>query len=513
MWQTLAVIAVGSFMVVLDTTIVNIALPRIITVFGSTVDESQLVLTGYMLALAVIMPCTQFLSQTFGSKRLYLFTIVMFTIGSMLCGVAWSVPTLIFARILQGLGGGMIQPLGMAMLFRVTPPERRGSVMGIFALPVMVAPILGPTMGGYLTEFVSWRWVFFMNVPAGILALVLGSAFLRETAIRKGLAFDFVGFVLAACSTAPALLAFEDVPSKGFSDLEVLGKLLFSLTALSIFIWWELRVPQPLLNLRLFAIPAFSIGAVVNLVSTSALFGAIFLLPVFLQNVRGLGPMETGLLLFPQALASAASMIIGGRLYDKVGARPLIVFGFLLLAAVTYQLSFLDTTTSDDTIRWTLLLRGVSMGFAMMPAMTVWMASAPASETQAASALQNVLRQVFGAFGTAMFAALLQDRIRFHSVSMAMFATPDMPAIAKLLGQMSQFALSHGLTEMQGRAMAIGQLYGQIQLSAAVKAFDDCFLAAAIACALGIFPALLLRNAPRPKMAAAPAKSHEPIEM
>src|SRR5438045_2276652 len=155
MWQVVMVLAVGSFMVVLDTTIVNIALPKIITVFGSSVDESQLVLTGYMLALAIIMPCTQYLSQTFGTKRLYLFTIVMFTLGSMLCGVAWSVPSLVFARVLQGLGGGMIQPLGMGMLFQVTPPQRRGAVMGIYALPVMVAPILGPTLRGSLTQYVT----------------------------------------------------------------------------------------------------------------------------------------------------------------------------------------------------------------------------------------------------------------------------------------------------------------------------------------------------------------------
>ena len=497
MWQVVMVLSVGSFMVVLDTTIVNIALPRIITVFGSTVDESQLVLTGYMLALAIIMPCTQYLGQTFGTKRLYLFTIMMFTLGSMLCGAAWSVPSLVVARVLQGLGGGMIQPLGMGLLFQVTPPQRRGAVMGIYALPVMVAPILGPTLGGYLTEYVSWRWVFYLNVPAGALALLLGTALLRETPTRKGLKFDYVGFVLAALSTAPVLLAFEKVPTDGFGDPGVLLRFAISVISLPLFVWWELRAEQPLLNLRLFAIPAFSMGAFVNFVTSSALFGAIFLLPVFLQNLRGLGAMESGLLLFPQAIASAFSVIIGGRLYDKVGARPLVVFGFVMLGIATWLLSGLNMETSDTSIRLILLMRGGSMGFAMMPAMTAWMAAAPQSQTQAASALQNVLRQVYGAFGTAIFATLLQSRIKWHAQTMSMFLTPDMPAVQKLFGQAQQYALAHSIPLLQAKTLAAAQLMGQLQIAASVRGFDDCFLVAAAACFAGIVPALFLKGATR----------------
>lgn len=509
MWQAAICISLGSFMVVLDTTIVNIALPRIITIFGSTVDEAQLVLTGYMLALAIIMPCTQYLSTTFGSKRLYLFSIVMFTLGSMLCGAAWSVPSLIVARVIQGLGGVMIQPLGMGMLFRVTPPERRGSVMGLFALPVMVAPILGPTLGGYLTEYVSWRWVFYLNVPAGALALFMGATLLRETPTRRGLPFDLPGFVLAALSTAPILLAFEDAPTKGFSDTGVVLKLLVAAVAFPVFVWWELRTKDPLLNLRLFKIPAFTVGGVVNFVTSTALFGAIFLLPVFLQNVRGLGAMESGLLLFPQAIASALSVTVGGRLYDKVGPRPLVIFGFCMLATATWLLSRIDVTTSDTTIRLILLLRGASMGFAMMPSMTAWMAAAPQSQTQAASALQNVLRQVYGAFGTAIFATVLQDRIKFHVATTSMFLSPDQPAVAKLMGQAQQFALAHAMPLAQAKTLVVAQLMGQVQLASAVRAFDDCFLLAAAACVIGIGPALFLKAGAR---AAGPGHRPEPVE-
>jgi EmrB/QacA subfamily drug resistance transporter len=505
-WRALAVIALGSFMVVLDTTIVNIALPRVITIFGSTVEQGQLVLTGYMLALAVVMPATAYLGQTYGTKRVYLVTLALFVIGSALCGLAWSVPSLIVARVLQGLGGGMIQPLGMGVLFRIAPPERRGSVMAIFALPVMVAPILGPTLGGYLVEYVDWRWVFFLNLPFGVLGLFLGMLLLEETPTRAGVPFDLVGFLLAATFSAAALLAMEEAARDGFGEPAVVLKLALAAVALPIFVWWELRTPHPLLALRLFAIPAFSIGALVNFVTTMALFGAIFLLPVFLQNLRGMGAMQTGLLLFPQALASAFSVVLGGRLYDKVGARPLIVFGLAGLGLSTWLLSAIDVTTPDSTIRWMLLLRGGSIGFAMMPAMTAWMAAAPVSQTQDASALNNVLRQVFGAASTALFASVLQSRIDYHQATLSMFVTPDMPAVARLLGEAQRIVTAQGLPLSQATTMVAAQLTGQVRLAAAVRGFDDCFLIAAAACLLGILPALFLRAAPR-------ATAHaEPVE-
>src|SRR5262245_54515392 len=347
MWQALAVISLGMFMVVLDTTIVNIALPRITVIFSASVDQAQLVLTGYMLALAVVTPTTAYLSMTFGSKKLYLFTLFMFTLGSLLCGLAWSLPSLIVARVIQGLGGGMIQPLGMATLFRITPPERRGAVMGMFALPVMVAPILGPTLGRYLVEYVDWRRVFFLNLPVGALALFLGTVLLRETPTMPSLRFDLPGFLLAALFSCAVLLAMNDAPDVGWSDPAVIAKLWIGAASLGAFIWWELRTQQPLLNLRLFAIPMFSVGALVNFVNTVGLFGAIFLLPVFLQNLRGLGAMQTGLLLFPQALASGVSVVLGGRIYDKVGPRPPVIAGLIVLGVSTWLLSRLDLATSD----------------------------------------------------------------------------------------------------------------------------------------------------------------------
>src|SRR5215813_2041117 len=197
-WQVLICAIVGTFMVMLDQTVVNIALPKITTVFGVGVHETQLVVTSYMLALAVIMPATGYLSDTFGTKRLYLITMALFTGGSLLCGLAWNNTSLVAFRIIQGLGGGMMTPLGMTMLFQVVPPHRRNAIMGIYGLPLILAPVLGPTVGGYLVEYVDWRLIFTLNVPIGIVGILLGSAWLRETELIRGLKFDVRGFLLSA---------------------------------------------------------------------------------------------------------------------------------------------------------------------------------------------------------------------------------------------------------------------------------------------------------------------------
>src|SRR5438132_1436867 len=223
-WQVLICAVVGTFMVMLDQTVVNIALPKITTVFGVGVHETQLVVTSYMLALAVIMPATGYLSDTFGTKRLYLITMALFTGGSLLCGLAWNNPSLVAFRVIQGLGGGMMSPLGMTMLFQVVPPNRRNTIMGFFGLPLMLAPVLGPTLGGYLVEYIDWRVIFTLNVPIGVLGLFMGATMLRETAHVPGLKFDLRGFVLSAVGFSAILLGLSDVASDGWTSSGVLIK-------------------------------------------------------------------------------------------------------------------------------------------------------------------------------------------------------------------------------------------------------------------------------------------------
>src|SRR5499427_1919035 len=236
-WMVVICTIFGTLMTMLDSTIVNIALPKITTVFGVGVHETQLVVTSYMLALAVIMPATGFLSDTYGTKRLYLITMALFTGGSLLCGLAWNNTSLVAFRIIQGLGGGMVMPLSMAMLFQVTPPNRRNTIMGFFGLPLMLAPVLGPTLGGYLVEFVDWRVIFTLNVPIGVLGLFLGFTLLRETKRVPGLKFDLRGFVLSAIGFSALLLGFSDAATDGWTSPGILLRFGIGLSALAVWVW------------------------------------------------------------------------------------------------------------------------------------------------------------------------------------------------------------------------------------------------------------------------------------
>ncbi|MCL5961739.1 MAG: DHA2 family efflux MFS transporter permease subunit [Chloroflexi bacterium] len=493
-WQALSVVIVGSFMVMLDTTIVNIALPRITVVFGASVDRSQLILTGYMLALAVVMPAAGYLTDTFGTKRVYLAVMGLFTLGSALCGVSWDVNSLVFFRVIQGLGGGMLMPLGMTIIYKTVPPQQRGTVMGVFGLPLILAPVLGPTLGGYLVEYVDWRVIFTLNIPVGLLGLLLGATLLQETETRPGLRFDIPGFLLSAVGFGSLLLGLSRGAADGWTSPMIVAYLFAGIAALLIWAIVELDAEVPLLELRVLKDTTYSLATAVTFISTMAMFSSMFLLPLFLQNLRGLGALESGLLTFPQAVASGVMMPISGRLFNRVGPRPLVVSGLIVMAYSTWRLAALNLATSDDELRLMLILRGAGMGLLMMPAMTAAMNTVPPHLVARASSLTNVLRQLFGSFGTAIFATLLQTRTNFHSGMLAQTVTPDSFAVQNAMAGIQQALIHQGLPLAQAKAgalMALGQL---VAMGAAVRAYDDAFLVAAILSLLGVVPALFLTS-------------------
>ncbi len=491
-WQALMVVMVGSFMVMLDTTIVNIGLPKIITVFHAPVDTAQFVLTGYMIALAIVMPATGYLTDTYGTKRIYLLSMLFFTAGSALCGLAWDVPSLVLFRVLQGLGGGMLMPLGMTIIFKTVPPDQRGLVTGVFGLPLLVAPVVGPTLGGYLVEYVDWRVIFTLNIPIGALGLLLGSSLLRETERRLDLAFDRRGFVLSGVGFSMLLYALSQAPDSGWGAPHIVAMLGGGVLLLLLWTDVELTESQPLLELRVFKSTSYALATSVNFIVTAGMFSSMFLLPIFLQNLKGLGAMQTGLIMFPQALAAGVTMPISGRLFDRLGPRPLMIVGLLLMGYATWQLSFLDLSTSDSAIRSVFIIRGLAMGLVTMPAMTVAMNSLPPELVARGSSLTNVLRQLFGAFGTAIFATLLHSRQTFHQAMLAQTLTPDLPGVRMALATVQQALLHQGATLQEAKMGAVVALYNQVAVSSAVRSFDDCFLVAAAICLVGVVPALFL---------------------
>jgi EmrB/QacA subfamily drug resistance transporter len=498
-WRVLIVVSIGTFMVVLDTTIVNVALSKIAAYLNTSTDEADFILTGYLLAVAVMIPATTYLSQRLGMKRAYLASLTGFTVGSALCAMAPSLTFLEGARVLQGLGGAMIQPLGQAMLFQVAPPEQRGKLIGLYGLTLTLGPVLGPTLGGYLTEYIDWRWVFTVNLPVGTLGVLLGLLLLRGTPARRGLSFDVVGFGLVAVCSSAALLAATNAPKVeyfGWTDPRNLRLLALSAVTLPLFIWWELRTPRPLLDLRLFAVYGYSISAVVNTVLTFALFGGLFLLPVFLQNpsLRNLDTWPAGLLLVWQGVGLAPMTVIAGRLYNRLGPRLLIVGGLVVIAYANWELTRLDLGTPDSTLQWVLVVRGAGIGMAFTTSITAWLGSVSAERTAQASTLANALRNVVGAYSTAIINFALQRRTDFHYAGLAMFVRLDAPPIAQALQQAQQAALAQGQGLAQVQAAIVVQLYNLTQAGAAIQAYDDCFYILMVVCVLAIGPALFIRR-------------------
>lgn len=506
-WQALVVIALSSFMVILDTTIVNVALPRIIQVFQTNVSTGQLVLAGYMLALAVVVPASGYLSDRFGAKRTYLMTIVLFTLGSALCGLAPSIEGLIVFRVIQGLGGGMLMPLGMSLLFQIAPPNKRGTMMGFFGLPLLVAPMVGPTLGGYLVEYVDWRPIFTLNVPVGILAVLTGLLILRETPTRAGARFDWAGFVLSATTFSTAMLALEQAPQEGWTAPHVVVLLLIAATTFPCWIVVELAQEQPLLDLTILRHRTYCVAMMVSFVATTAMFSSMFLLPLFLQNVRGLGALEAGLLLLPQAVAAATMMQISGRLLDRFGPKRVVIPGLLTLAFATWLLSGLSLDTSDGTIRAILFLRGCAMGLVMMPVTAVSMDAIPPHLISRATALSNVLRQLFSAFGTGMFATILVSREQLHQARLVQDVTPTNLAAVNLLTATQATLAERGLSEAAAHLVGLSTLLKQVTQAAKVQSFDDCFLIATVIALAGLLPAAFLTRGHRP---AAPPRASSP---
>jgi EmrB/QacA subfamily drug resistance transporter len=491
-WQALIAVVLGTFVVVLNQTIVNVALPRIIQIFQATVDQGQLVLTTYMLALAVFMPATGFITDRLGTKPAYLGSVGLFTLFTALCGLAPTIDVLIVFRVLQGIGGAMVMPLGMAIIFQTAPPRERGAVMGMFGLPVLVAPMTGPVLGGYLVDAVGWRPIFLLGMPVGIAAVLYGMAILRETPRKHDTRFDWAGFILGGVGFSAALAALSRAPADGWFAPHLIALWLVSVAALGCWVIIEVTDRHPLLDLGVLLDRTYLSSNVVVCLLMVMMFGSQLLLPLFIQNVRGLSPFATGLLMAPEAIATAIMMPIAGRLMDKVGPRPLAIPGLIGLAFAYWQLAGLDPNTSDAKIAAILALRGAAQGMRMLPLMTVAMDRIVPARMSRATVLATVLRQIAGAFGAASAASLLLTRQQHHQATLVQTVTPDAPAVVSSLGSMVVRLLEQGVAAGSAANMALGELNDRTKIAAAVRAYDDCVLSYAVLSLMTLAPVLMV---------------------
>ena len=461
-WIALGVVLLGTIMTILDATIVNIAVPSLQAAFNvSSYNDIAWVVTGYMLAQGAVIPMAGWASDRFGTKRLYLVTIALFTLASMACGIAQNLPELVFFRVLQGLGGGMLMPIGMTIIMRAVGPQNMGRVMGIFGIPMLLAPAVGPVLGGWFVQDFTWRLIFYVNVPIGIIAFVSAWRFLTETDRSHRLRLDTFGLLTAPPAAVAIMYGVDQSTSLGWGSLFVISLLAGAAILIAAFVlsqldrrraatllmvplaallfvvgvrnglvdgWTALDTlvmfggvvlalvdlvigdrgnPEPLLQLRLFRDPTFSWSMGLSFIIVTALFGGMLLLPLYLQEVHGYSALETGLLLLPQAVTAAVAMPLGGYLTDRFGPRPVVATGMVMLAIGGVLLAQIHPDSSNWLVVSALLLRGFAMGFSMMPSMAAAMARVPRHLSSSASSISNSLQRIGSSIGIAVLVTVL----------------------------------------------------------------------------------------------------------
>jgi len=420
-WWVLVTVVFGAFASILDSTIVNTALPRIQHDFGADLHLASYVATGYILAAGVVVPASAFLANRFGIKRVYVSSLVLFTLGSALCGLAPNIDLLIAARVLQGAGGAALFPLSFAMLFGVFSNEERGKANALFGIPVLVAPALGPTLGGYLTQYVDWRWVFYVNLPVGIVGVVMALRVLREAPLRTDRAFDLPGFLFASSGLGLLLFGLSNLAYDGWSSVgTVSGPILCSVVLLAIFVAVALRGKAPLLYLRLYQRRNYTLGTIIVLVGTVALFGPGFLLPQYLQGLRSQTPFEAGLLLLWGGLGAVGGSVLSGQLYNRLGPKIMIWIGLTDLLITSILLALWTTATSDlNLLIPIMLVRGIGLPMMLQSVNTIALDGIRGPNLPDATTLNVVMRNIMGSLSIAILTNYLQSRNTFHIGALA----------------------------------------------------------------------------------------------
>lgn len=495
MWFSLLAILSGTFVAILNNSLINVALPTMVSIFGSSTATMQWVLTGYMLANAVMIPMSASLSAKFGAKKIFVVSLTAFTFASVLCALAWSDTSLIAFRVIQGLCGGMIMPLGMSMIYMIVPREKIGMALGVFGIAAMTAPALGPTLGGYLIEFFSWQFLFLVGVPFGIFAIIMSSILLKETPKKPDLKFDFMGAFLAIVGFGTLLLAFSKGQSEGWTSFYIVGLFFMAIISLALFIWVELGKEHPLLDLRLLKIPVFSISIVTSGFVMMGMMGGIFLMPIFLQNVQGMTALESGLLLMPQSIAMAVMMPISGKLMDKYGIGPIGLVGLTIMSVTTFELHNLAADSMHEWMDRILTIRGIGIGLCMMTLSTVGMNAVPRESVGNASPLSNVLRQVMSSFAIAVLTVIMQARQTFHMASISDNMNND--AASQVLAGLSGLYTQVGVDAASATGGASTILYGLMAKEAMVQGIGDTFLVSAIPIVISIPLLYFLHKKPK----------------
>lgn len=484
-WLIAAAVVLPAFMEVIDTSIASVCIPYIAGSLSASNDEATWVLTFYLLSNAVVLPASAWFSLRFGRKRFLLASIVIFTVASFFCGAATSLLAILVARLVQGAGGGALQPLSQAILTESFPPEKRGMAMGLFGLGVVVAPVLGPTLGGYLTDNLSWRWAFYINIPVGILALVMISRFIKDPPYienAKPGKLDGIGLgLLALWLGAMQLILDRGQEDDWFGATWIRWAFLLMVVTFIAFIVWQLKKNKPLVDLHVFKNRNFTIGCLLILLFGAVIYGAVTLLPLYYQTMMDYSATWAGIAVSPRGIGSIIAMPLVGLLVGKVDTRVLVSLGFGIFGICSLTWGTLTLQISPWSLLIPIIVSGFALGLVFVPLSTVTLGDLPAESVGNGSGLFNLLRNVGGSIGISIVTTVLARRGQLHRTELSQHLAPMLPTVQQALNNFQQ-TLSSAVGPANVQVPAYGMLQQAVAQQSALWSYVDDFRYMALAC-------------------------------
>lgn len=496
-WLISIAVMLGTFMVVLDSSVANVALPHMAGSFSASANESLWILTSYLIANGIILPSTAWFCNVFGRKNFFIICLIIFTLASIACGAATSLGMMIFARIIQGLGGGALMPISQSVLLESFPKEKRGMAMALFGLGVIFAPIIGPTLGGWITDNYSWHWIFYINVPIGVLAVILSNMFVEDPpyAMKKGVQkIDYLGFgALIIWLVSLQMVLDNGQKLDWFESSWVCWTSFVSVSAMIFFIAWELHFKESIIDLNVFKDRNFAVGTILNTVFSGILYSTLAILPLFLQNLLGYTAYHSGMAITPRGIGCLFSILLAGYLSNKIDARYLVAFGFILLSIGCLILGDLNLQISMDNIIWPNIICGMAMGFIFIPLTIVSFGTLKNEQMANATGLQNLLKNIGGGIGVSIVGTLLSRFAQVHQANMVSHLNPYNPVFQQKVSATAYFLSTH-MNPVVAFHKANFLMYGSLLKQAYLWSFIDNFRLYGIICLILTPTAFLLKK-------------------
>jgi MFS transporter, DHA2 family, multidrug resistance protein len=517
-WLVAVSVTFGTLMGTIDASIVNVAIPHLQAGVGATVEQIAWVSTGFIIANVIVMPLTAFLGRLFGQKQVYMFCLGLFVVGSMLCGMARSLTALVLFRVIQGLGAGALQPTEQAILRQTFPPQEQGMAMAVFGMAVMIGPALGPTLGGYIVDHYSWPWIFYINLPVGVLGLLMVGRFVavpedilaanRALAEKQRQHMDWAGIALLAVGLSAMQFVLEEGNRKDWwNSSMVTVSAILSIVTLVAFVLRERSAVSPAVNLTLFRDRVFLSGTLIASVMFAMLFAVTFLLPYFMQTLLGFSALQSGLTLMPRTLIMMVATPFVGRFYNRISPRLVVGLGVILFAMGAYQMSHFTLQTGTVEIISSLLVQGLGFSCLFVPLTTVALSTIPRHRMSDATGLNSLLRQIGGSIGLAVFTTLLTRYATEARAHISWHLTPGQPVVRDQLSMIKRVLMGRGLDQVSADRGSLAVLGGRVARQGLVIAFERLFMLSG-ALFLGVLPLLLLlrtnRSSPGQKPPQAP---------